>query len=122
MAKVWNLAFWRDAPPGTEGEGVVLESAGDEPGDESADDEDGGATGSGSGFPAPAGAVVSAGFLGRSITTTKRLPWPMLVATGAAVALGLLYTVLGGPLTTFTDAAAAELLARAPYIEAVLGR
>jgi multicomponent Na+:H+ antiporter subunit D len=127
MAKVWNLAFWRDAPPGTEGEGVVLESAGDEPGDESGDDvdggdEDGGATGSGSGLPVPAGAVVSAGFLGQSITTTKRLPWPMLVATGAAVALGLLYTVLGGPLTTFTDAAAAELLARTPYIEAVLGR
>ena len=46
----------------------------------------------------------------------------MAAATGAAVALGLSYTVLGGPLTTFTQAAATELLARTPYIEAVLGR
>ncbi|MCM8550676.1 Na+/H+ antiporter subunit D [Streptomyces sp. STCH 565 A] len=140
MAKVWNLAFWRDAPPGAEAEGVVLESAeDDEPGDDedaegaraagAAGDAGGGgesgsgkATGSGSGLPVPAGAVVSAGFLGQSITTTKRLPWPMLAATGVAVALGLSYTVLGGPLTTFTQAAATELLARTPYIEAVLGR
>ncbi len=119
MAKVWNLAFWRDAPPGAEEEGVVLESAED---DETGDDEEERPTGSGSGLPVPAGAVVTAGFLGQSITTTKRLPWPMPAATGAAVALGLSYTVLGGPLTTFTQAAATELLARTPYIEAVLGR
>ncbi|MGX1116214.1 formate hydrogenlyase subunit 3/multisubunit Na+/H+ antiporter MnhD subunit [Streptomyces ambofaciens] len=117
MAKVWNLAFWRDAPPGAEEEGVVLESAEDD----EADDEER-PTGSGSGLPVPAGAVVAAGFLGQSITTSKRLPWPMPVATGAAVALGLSYTVLGGPLTTFAQAAATELLARTPYIEAVLGR
>lgn len=144
MAKVWNLAFWRDAPPGAEEEGVVLESAeDDEPGDDEEDGEEGRPTGpgnsgtgrgsgtgprrdtgagTGGGLPVPAGAVVAAGFLGQSITTTKRLPWPMLAATGVAVALGLSYTVLGGPLTTFTQAAATELLARTPYIEAVLGR
>ncbi|MFE2438210.1 Na+/H+ antiporter subunit D [Streptomyces sp. NPDC059409] len=150
MAKVWNLAFWRDAPPGAEEEGVVLESAeDDEPGDDEDDEDDreeerasgqgrgtgrgrdagAGAdadadadAGAGTGLPVPAGAVVSEGFLGQSITTTKRLPWPMTAATGAAVALGLSYTVLGGPLTTFTQAAATELLARTPYIEAVLGR
>ncbi len=121
MAKVWNLAFWRDAPPGAEEEGVVLESAEDDEPDDEADDEER-PTGSGSGLPVPAGAVVAAGFLGQSITTSKRLPWPMQAATGAAVALGLSYTVLGGPLTTFTQAAATELLARTPYIEAVLGR
>ncbi|CAL9654052.1 Na+/H+ antiporter subunit D [Streptomyces sp. enrichment culture] len=121
MAKVWNLAFWRDAPPGAEEEGVVLESAeDDDTGDDDTDDEEERPTGSG--LPVPAGAVVAAGFLGQSITTTKCLPWPMVAATGAAVALGLSYTVLGGPLTTFTQAAAAELLARTPYIEAVLGR
>ncbi|MFD7065292.1 Na+/H+ antiporter subunit D [Streptomyces sp. NPDC059906] len=156
MAKVWNLAFWREAPPGAEEEGVVLESAEDDDTDDTDDDtgdgEEGRAPGSeetpgpgktpgpggtpgpgetpgpgrpagaGSGLPVPAGAVVSAGFLGQSITTTRHLPWPMLLATGAAVALGLSYTVLGGPLTTFTQAAATELLARTPYIEAVLGR
>ncbi|MFJ4334228.1 MULTISPECIES: Na+/H+ antiporter subunit D [unclassified Streptomyces] len=121
MAKVWNLAFWRDAPPGAEEEGVVLESAeDDDTGDDDTDDEEERPTGSG--LPVPAGAVVAAGFLGQSITTTKHLPWPMVAATGAAVALGLSYTVLGGPLTTFTQAAATELLARTPYIEAVLGR
>ncbi|MEU1056107.1 Na+/H+ antiporter subunit D [Streptomyces sp. NPDC005876] len=119
MAKVWNLAFWRQAPPGTEEEGVVLESAEDDDGDDGDDEETGGPAGR---RPAPAGAVVTAGLLGRSITTTRHLPWPMVTATCAAVALGLLYTVLGGPLTTFADRAAAELLARGPYIEAVLGR
>ncbi|MBT2414356.1 Na+/H+ antiporter subunit D [Streptomyces sp. ISL-12] len=136
MAKVWNLAFWRDAPPGFAEEGVVLESAED---DEDTDDDEaersrrrrgrararavaGAGTGSGARRHVPAGAVVPASFLGQSITTTKHLPWPMVAATCAAVTLGLLYTVLGGPLTTFTDHAAAELLARTPYIEAVLGR
>ncbi|MEZ7002668.1 Na+/H+ antiporter subunit D [Streptomyces sp. AD55] len=135
MAKVWNLAFWREAPPGAPGEGTVLESAEDDDGDDGDDGDEGagrdGAAGDDRGArddrrrrggrPAPAGAVVSAGLVGQSITTTTRLPWPMLAATGAAVALGLLYTVLGGPLTTFTGHAAAELLARTPYIEAVLG-
>ncbi|CAM5618142.1 Na+/H+ antiporter subunit D OS=Streptomyces fumanus OX=67302 GN=GCM10018772_35340 PE=3 SV=1 [Streptomyces fumanus] len=121
MAKVWNLAFWRQAPPGTEEEGVVLESEEDDDGDDG-DDGDTESGGTGSRRPAPAGAVVTAGLLGRSITTTRHPPWPMVTATCAAVALGLLYTVLGGPLTTFTDHAAAELIARTPYIEAVLGR
>ncbi|MYS54481.1 Na+/H+ antiporter subunit D, partial [Streptomyces sp. SID6013] len=50
MAKVWNLAFWRDAPPGTEEEGVVLESAeDDEPGDDEDDGEEGRASGPGRG-------------------------------------------------------------------------
>lgn len=46
----------------------------------------------------------------------------MTAATAAAVVLGLAFTVFAGPLTSYTDRAAAELLARTPYVEAVLGR
>lgn len=46
----------------------------------------------------------------------------MTWATAATVALGLAFTVFAGPLTSYTDRSAAELIARTPYIEAVLGR
>lgn len=46
----------------------------------------------------------------------------MVWATAATVALGLAFTVFAGPLTSYTDRSAAELIARVPYIEAVLGR
>lgn len=46
----------------------------------------------------------------------------MTGATAATVALGLAFTVFAGPLTSYTDRAAAELIARAPYVQAVLGR
>ncbi|OON78004.1 Na+/H+ antiporter subunit D [Streptomyces tsukubensis] len=108
MAKVWNLAFWRDAPPGQKGEGSLLESDEDDPDDDETT------------RPVPAGRVVAATLSGRAVTTTSRLPRTMTAATGAAVALGLVYTVLGGPLTSYADRAAAELLTRGPYIEAVL--
>nr|WP_240361035.1 hypothetical protein [Streptomyces clavuligerus] len=54
---------------------------------------------------------------------TDRLP-PRhdLGGRGPWFLLSLAYTVLGGPLTSLTDRAAAELLERSPYIEAVLGR
>ncbi|MYX20511.1 Na+/H+ antiporter subunit D, partial [Streptomyces sp. SID8380] len=73
--------------------------------------------------PEPAGRAAPATLSGRAVTkTTSRLPLTMTLATAAAVALGLSYTVLGGPLTSFTDRSAGELLARTPYIEAVLHR
>lgn len=46
----------------------------------------------------------------------------MTWATAAAVGLGLAFTVFAGPLTSYTDRAAAELLARTPYTQEVLGR
>ncbi|EDY46558.1 Na+/H+ antiporter subunit D [Streptomyces sp. SPB074] len=110
MAKVWNLAFWRAAPPGQLAEGAVLEES---ERDEEGDDE--------STRPEPAGRAVPATLSGRAVTkTTSRLPLTMTLATAAAVALGLSYTVLGGPLTSLTDRSVGELLARTPYIEAVL--
>jgi multicomponent Na+:H+ antiporter subunit D len=46
----------------------------------------------------------------------------MTAATAGAVLLGLAFTVLAGPLAAFTDRSAAELIARSPYVEEVLGR
>ncbi|MFF6906161.1 Na+/H+ antiporter subunit D [Streptomyces sp. NPDC012389] len=123
-AKVWNLAFWRAAPPGQAEAGTVLES-----GDDSDDDMDEGPDGvPGTGdegierAPGPAGQAVAATLHGRAVTTTSRLPRPMMAATAATIALALSFTVFAGPLTAFTDRSAVELLKRTPYIEEVLGK
>ncbi|MEU3202823.1 Na+/H+ antiporter subunit D [Streptomyces cyaneofuscatus] len=123
-AKVWNLAFWRAAPPGQAEAGTVLES-----GDDSDDDTDEGPDGvPGTGDEGiepvhrPAGQAVAATLHGRAVTTTSRLPRPMMAATAATIALALSFTVFAGPLTAFTDRSAVELLKRTPYIEEVLGK
>ncbi|HCA87343.1 MAG TPA: Na+/H+ antiporter subunit D [Streptomyces sp.] len=118
MAKVWNLAFWRGAPPELT-EGIVLES--DDP--DEGEDNSGNGTDSVSGTPtgpADNARSAAASLSGRAITTSVRLPGPMLGTTIALVALGLAFTVLAGPLVGLADRAAVELLARTPYIEAVL--
>ncbi|MFF6961002.1 Na+/H+ antiporter subunit D [Streptomyces sp. NPDC088197] len=129
LAKVWNLAFWRAAPPDLCEDGTVLESD-----EDSADAEEGGSgpapappsppsPGEDSGataVPLPAGAAHAASLSGRPITTTAALPAPMLLATCAMVALGLSFTVLAGPLTGLADRSASELLSRTPYVSAVL--
>ncbi|MEU5717365.1 Na+/H+ antiporter subunit D [Streptomyces sp. NPDC020403] len=124
MAKIWNLAFWRAEPPGQVAYGTVLESP-----DDSDDDDDSGpdrvpGTGDEGIVPphAPAGATAVATLHGRVVTTTTRPPAAMTAATAGAVLLGLAFTVLAGPLTAFTDRSAAELIARRPYVEEVLGR
>ncbi|MFI9626368.1 Na+/H+ antiporter subunit D [Streptomyces sp. NPDC052042] len=125
VAKVWNLAFWRTAPPGQAATGTVLESDSEE---DDTDVDPGPDHIPGSGDESvrhrhePAGRAVAATLHGRAVTTTTRLPRRMTTATAAAVALGLAFTVFAGPLTSYTDRAAAELLARSPYTEAVLGR
>lgn len=111
MAKIWNLAFWRAEPPGQAADGTILER----------DDTDTDDDGSDEPQPMPAGRAVAATLSGRAVTITKRLPRTMPAATAAAVALGLAYTVLAGPLAAFTERSAHELLARTPYIEEVLG-
>ncbi|MGW1203784.1 Na+/H+ antiporter subunit D [Streptomyces cyaneofuscatus] len=123
-AKVWNLAFWRAAPPGQAEAGTVLES-----GDDSDDDTDEGpdnipGTGDEGIEPVhrPGGQAVAATLHGRAVTTTSRLPRPMMAATAATIALALSFTVFAGPLTAFTDRSAVELLKRTPYIEEVLGK
>ncbi|MFF4248827.1 Na+/H+ antiporter subunit D [Streptomyces sp. NPDC001822] len=124
MAKVWNLAFWRAEPPDQAAYGTVLEDA-DDTGDDDADLGPDRMPGTGdegvAGLPLPAGQTITASLHGRAVTTTTKPPPAMTAATAAAVALGLAFTVLAGPLTTFTDRAAAELLARTPYTQEVLG-
>jgi multicomponent Na+:H+ antiporter subunit D len=50
-----------------------------------------------------------------------RLPRSMTLPTAALVAVSLVFTVVAGPLFDFTDRAATDLIARTPYLEAVLG-
>ncbi|HEY4614905.1 MAG TPA: Na+/H+ antiporter subunit D [Citricoccus sp.] len=45
----------------------------------------------------------------------------LVLPTIGLVALGVAFTVLAGPLYSFADRAATDMLARTPYIEAVLG-
>ncbi|WP_329041336.1 Na+/H+ antiporter subunit D [Streptomyces sp. NBC_00178] len=124
MAKVWNLAFWRAEPPDQAAYGTVLEDA-DDTGDDDTDAGPDRMPGTGdegvAGLPLPAGQTITASLHGRAVTTTTKPPRAMTAATAGAVALGLAFTVLAGPLTTFTDRAAAELLARTPYTQEVLG-
>jgi multicomponent Na+:H+ antiporter subunit D len=53
-------------------------------------------------------------------TSPRALPRLMLGATAAMTAVGLAITIFAGPLFTFTQKASADLLARTPYVNAVL--
>ncbi|MGP9694395.1 Na+/H+ antiporter subunit D [Brachybacterium sp. AOP25-B2-12] len=52
---------------------------------------------------------------------TRKVSRLMLGATGALVAFSLLLTVFAGPLMSYTDDSAVSILARSPYVDAVLG-
>jgi multicomponent Na+:H+ antiporter subunit D len=97
IARVWNLAFWREPHPemphaGDGGEPVRVDGAGNrtaqvrEPG-------------------APSGVM---------------LPRLMVAPTLALVVLSAGFTVAAGPLFALSGQAATDLLARTPYVEAVL--
>ncbi len=111
MVRVWTRAFWRrvedvEHPPSklvlameNRESQLAARAAAAAPGE----------SGPPAGRPAPA-------------VSTPRGPTAGLVApTIALVALGLSFTVLAGPLYTFADRAATDMLVRTPYIEAVLG-
>ncbi|WP_181309780.1 Na+/H+ antiporter subunit D [Nocardioides campestrisoli] len=51
----------------------------------------------------------------------RSTPASMVVPAAALVVLTVLLTVVAGPLFEFTDRAAADLVARTPYVSAVLG-
>ncbi|MGE6736559.1 proton-conducting transporter membrane subunit, partial [Streptomyces sp. NPDC059900] len=110
MVKVWNLAFWRATPAHLPLEGTVLEATDDT---DDGDDSDSAPVVKSTGAVAVAPAAC--------VRTTARVPYVMIGATVAAVLLGLSYTVLATPLAGLADRSAAELLARAPYVTAVLG-
>ncbi|WP_327085353.1 Na+/H+ antiporter subunit D [Nonomuraea sp. NBC_01738] len=55
------------------------------------------------------------------VATTTAMPVALIGSTAALVALGLSYTLLAGPMSALATRTGAELLARTPYITAVLG-
>ncbi len=139
LAKAWNLAFWRAAPPELYVLGVVLDIVESDESDDTEEREGTGTAGAAaagaygtSAEPgsAPGGPVdvqvlsgrtEAATFGGRAITTGEP-PATMLGPTIAMVSFGLAFTVLAGPLTSLTERVADELTARTPYVEAVTGR
>jgi multicomponent Na+:H+ antiporter subunit D len=70
---------------------------------------------------APGGAGSEAGRRAPAMTGPRGPSAGLVLPTIGLVALGLSFTVLAGPLYTFADRAATDMLARTPYIEAVLG-
>ncbi|SDJ71861.1 Na+/H+ antiporter subunit D [Nonomuraea jiangxiensis] len=71
----------------------------------------------------PGTVVESEEYTGEDPTvTTTAMPVALPVSVAALVALGLSFTVLAGPLSALAQRAAGELMAREPYVVAVLGR
>ncbi|WP_020144850.1 Na+/H+ antiporter subunit D [Terracoccus sp. 273MFTsu3.1] len=104
LTKVWSQAFWRtlaDAPRSTETAAAI--EAGTLDVEPSAD---------------PAGTVLVETV--RVDTGPRALPRTMLGATAAMTVVGLLITVVAGPLFAYTQRAATDLMSREPYITSVL--
>jgi multicomponent Na+:H+ antiporter subunit D len=55
------------------------------------------------------------------VVGTARASRPMYAATVALIAVSIAIVVAAGPLSAITEQAGSDLLARTPYIEAVLG-
>ncbi|KRF46165.1 Na+/H+ antiporter subunit D [Terrabacter sp. Soil810] len=103
LTKVWSQAFWRtlaDAPRST--------GSADAPRDHTRDGE-----------PDTDPATESAGALLLD-TRPRALPRTMLGATAAMTLVGLLITVVAGPLFAYTQRAATDLMSRDPYVTSVL--
>ncbi|CAL9464574.1 Na(+)_H(+) antiporter subunit D [Nocardiopsis dassonvillei] len=114
IARVWNYAFWRAPSEGKVADpGTVLE-------DTEADDTSTAALGPGVAV-GPSSRLGGTTTLSTPMVTSVALPRTMVGATAALVVFGLALTVFAGPLIAYSSEAATELLARTPYIEAVLG-
>ncbi|KRC87406.1 cation:proton antiporter [Terrabacter sp. Root85] len=114
LTKVWSQAFWRtlaDAPRSTETAAAI--EAGTLDVEPSAD---------------PAGTVLVDTVRVDTVrvdtvrvdTGSRALPRTMLGATAAMTVVGLLITVVAGPLFAYTQRAATDLMSRDPYITSVL--
>ncbi|MFL1377579.1 MULTISPECIES: Na+/H+ antiporter subunit D [unclassified Nocardiopsis] len=114
IARVWNYAFWRAPSEGKVADpGTVLE-------DTEADDTSTAALGPGEAV-GPSSRIGGTTTVSTPLVTSVALPKTMVGATTALVVFGLALTVFAGPLIAYSSDAATELLARTPYIEAVLG-
>ncbi|MFC6885964.1 Na+/H+ antiporter subunit D [Actinomadura yumaensis] len=115
LVKVWNRAFWRApaAPGPPSGAGSFSGAA---PLYEAVSP----AAASRAGGAGPGGADGGEDDPGEGLAhRTARLPAPMVGASMALIALGLSYTIGGGPLVALTGRVAAELLAPRDYVQAV---
>jgi multicomponent Na+:H+ antiporter subunit D len=115
MARVWNYAFWRTPAEGIVAQpGTVLE-------DVEAGDSSTAALGPEDAVGPSSRLEDTATRASTAVVTSVHLPASMVGATMALVAMGLALTVFAGPLIDYSSETAAELLARTPYIDAVLG-
>jgi multicomponent Na+:H+ antiporter subunit D len=98
VARVWTKAFWRSRKDAPEGHlsgpapAALLDNTDETMDIELADRDDVG-----------------------------RMPLGMLAPTGALIVVGLLLTILAGPIFGYSDRAAGEVIDRGQYIGAVLG-
>ena len=121
LSKVWSQAFWRPLAETREVAELAAEEAADEAERAAQAERDAGRGPAARDAarrpprPRPPPAVALA------VDTSQRaLPRMMLGATAAMTAVGLLITLVAGPLHAFTERAAADLQQRDPYITSVL--
>jgi multicomponent Na+:H+ antiporter subunit D len=134
VAKAWNRAFWsRPSTVGREEETAAREE--EVPAAATAVTGVGGVAvreeaarqARGGSVLGEDGSRVTGALTGASVDAAelpvdaRRLPAWMVAPTAGLVALGLLLTVLAGPLLAVSSSAAEELRERSPYVEAVLG-
>ncbi|MGJ6962978.1 Na+/H+ antiporter subunit D [Streptosporangium sp. G11] len=117
-AATWSKAFWGAPLPEMTTEGGAVPETGEDEAGARGEPGAGGTAGAGSRGSGEGG---TGGITGEAVVTAVAMPVPMLAATAALVVLALSYTVLAGPLSALAERAAGELLAREPYISAVLG-
>ena len=115
LTKVWSQAFWRtlaDAPRSSETAAAPQEGA--LVGARETTHGSGPETGPGTGPETTTASAVLAD------ANPRTLPRTMLGATAAMTLVGVLITVVAGPLFAYTQRAASDLMSREPYVTSVL--
>ncbi|WP_404392107.1 Na+/H+ antiporter subunit D [Humibacillus xanthopallidus] len=121
LSKVWSQAFWRPLAETREVAELAAEEAADEAEQfEQAERDAGRRAGPPPGGAATATLVAPTGVAAAVDTSPRALPRMMLGATAAMTAVGLVITLVAGPLHAYTERAAADLQQRDPYITSVL--
>jgi multicomponent Na+:H+ antiporter subunit D len=127
LTKVWSQAFWRSPPRGSTGDGQLDGTAGSEEletvsvavgqGAAARTDSRGEALATG-----PRDFYTDPPRRRRTATAQAARPLPetMLWATAAMTAVGIVITLVAGPLFAYTQRAAGDLMRRDPYITSVL--
>jgi multicomponent Na+:H+ antiporter subunit D len=129
LTKAWSQAFWRSRPEASEASDAsdglnasaasAASDASDEPGAVRPTVRPGGSA-PGPVAAATRGSVAVASEVGGHVRAPRPLPRLMVGATAAMTAVGLLITVVAGPLFGYTQRAAEDLHSRRPYVTTVL--